>query len=56
MKKKVTIQDIARKANVSKSTVSRVLNKTTPVEESKRLAVEAAMKQLDFRPNAFARG
>jgi LacI family transcriptional regulator len=56
MKKKVTIQDIARKANVSKSTVSRVLNKTTPVEERKAAAVEAAMKQLNFRPNAFARG
>jgi LacI family transcriptional regulator len=56
MKNKVTIQDIARKANVSKSTVSRVLNKTTPVEENKRVAVEAAMKQLNYRPNAFARG
>ena len=36
---KVTIQDIAETANVSKSTVSRVLNNTTPVNELKRQAV-----------------
>jgi len=53
--KKSTIDDIAKLANVSKSTVSRVLNDTTPVHEEKRLAVEAAMKELDFRPNVFAR-
>lgn len=54
-KKKVTIQDIAEKANVSKSTVSRVLNKSKLVKEHKRLAVLAAMKQLDFQPNQMAR-
>lgn len=54
-KKKVTIQDIAEKANVSKSTVSRVLNKSTLVKEHKRLAVLDAMKQLDFQPNQMAR-
>jgi len=54
-KKKVTIQDIAERANVSKSTVSRVLNKSKLVKEHKRLAVLAAMKQLDFQPNQMAR-
>jgi len=53
--KNVTIKDIARKANVSKSTVSRVLNNTTPVNEAKRQAVLDAMKELNFRPNVFAR-
>ncbi len=54
-RKKVTIQDIAEKANVSKSTVSRVLNKSTLVKEHKRLAVLEAMEQLDFQPNQMAR-
>lgn len=53
--KKATIDDIARLANVSKSTVSRVLNDTTPVNPAKRIAVEAAMKELNFQPNVFAR-
>lgn len=54
--KKVTIQDIARTANVSKSTVSRVLNDSTPVNEEKRQAVLDAMEKLNFKPNIFARG
>ena len=53
--KKTTIEDIARTANVSKSTVSRVLNDSTPVAEDKKRAVLAAMKELDFQPNLFAR-
>lgn len=52
---KVTIGDIADRANVSKSTVSRVLNGTTPVADEKRVAVLAAMAALDYRPNVFAR-
>ncbi len=54
--KKITIQDIAKTANVSKSTVSRVLNDTTAVKEDKKQAVLEAMKKLDFQPNIFARG
>jgi len=56
VKKNVTISDIAAHANVSKSTVSRVLNDTTPVNEEKRKAVLAAMKEMNFEPNIFARG
>lgn len=52
---KVTINDIAKRANVSKSTVSRVINDTTPVNEAKREAVLDAMKQMKFEPNVFAR-
>ena len=54
-KKSITISDIAVLANVSKSTVSRVINDTTPVNEEKRQAVLAAMKRMNFEPNVFAR-
>src|SRR5690606_24308849 len=50
-----TIFDVAKKAGVSKSTVSRVLN-GGPVSERNRRAVEAAMEQLGYRPNAAAQG
>ncbi|MEL7498471.1 MAG: LacI family DNA-binding transcriptional regulator [Planctomycetota bacterium] len=52
---KVTIKDIADSANVSKSTVSRVLNDNTPVNEQKRKAVLAAMERLQYKPNLVAR-
>ena len=52
---KVTIRDIARRANVSASTVSRVLNGTTPVKESKRQAVMAAVRELNYQPDIMAR-
>ncbi|MFO7683501.1 MAG: substrate-binding domain-containing protein [Chloroflexota bacterium] len=55
-KKRITIQDIALKANVSKSTVSRVLNDTTPVAPEKETAVLEAMAELNYQPNIFARG
>jgi LacI family transcriptional regulator len=54
--KKVTIQDIAESANVSISTVSRVLTGNAPVAEKKREAVLAAIEALNYRPNVFARG
>ena len=53
---KVTIQDIADKANVSISTVSRVLNGNTPVAEAKKDAVMAAVSELNYQPNIFAQG
>lgn len=52
----VTINDIAREANVSISTVSRVLGGTTKVSEPKHRAVLAAIERLDYQPNVFARG
>jgi len=51
---KVTIQDIAQEAEVSPSTVSRVLSGNAPVAASKREAVLAAIEELDYRPNVFA--
>src|SRR3954454_11134348 len=56
MTKSVTIHDIARAAGVSPSTVSRVLNGTTPVAPEKRLAVLAAVDSLKYRPNMVAQG
>ena len=54
MEKKITIQDIAQKASVSISTVSRVLNGTVPVAEPKRSAVLTAVAELNYRPNTYA--
>ena len=53
--KQVTIQDIARVAGVSKSTVSRVLNETAAVKPEKRDAVLEATKRLGFKPSVVAR-
>jgi LacI family transcriptional regulator len=51
---KVTIHDIAEKAGVSPSTVSRVLRNSAGVAENKRDAVMQAVAELDYRPNIFA--
>ena len=50
----VTILDIAARAGVSVSTVSRVLNKTVPVARAKREAVLGAVEVLGYRPNVVA--
>jgi LacI family transcriptional regulator len=52
--KKANIQDIAQKANVSISTVSRVLNDGATVSEAKRNAVLQAVAELDYQPNVAA--
>ena len=51
----VTVMDIAREAGVSVSTVSRIVNGTARVADDKRLAVEAAIARLGYRPNLHAR-
>ena len=51
-----TLLDVARQAGVSPSTVSRILNGTAKVSEDKRLAVLAAIAQMNFAPNQMAQG
>jgi len=53
--KNVTVYDIAREANVSVATVSRVLNGTAPVKASTREKINAIIKKYQFQPNALAR-
>lgn len=52
---KVTINDIAKITNVSKSTISRVLNESGPVSERTRTTVMKAIKSLNYHPNEIAR-
>lgn len=52
----VTLDQVARLAAVSPSTVSRILNGTAEVSEVKRLSVEKAVATLGFVPNPMARG
>ncbi len=52
----VSIADVAKRAEVSISTVSRVLNRSELVNERTRRRVESAIRELGYQPNAFARG
>jgi len=51
----ITIKDVAKKANVSISTVSRVINKSKPVSDDIRERVEEVIKELNYEPNQIAR-
>ncbi|HTZ11454.1 MAG TPA: LacI family DNA-binding transcriptional regulator [Candidatus Margulisiibacteriota bacterium] len=50
----VSIEDVARLAGVSITTVSRVINKASTVKEKNRNRVMDAVKQLKFQPSVFA--
>ena len=56
----VTIRDVAKKAGVSVSTVSKVMNHWKTISEETTKRVEAAAAELKYTPNAravnFARG
>ena len=52
----VTMNDVARRAGVSLSTVSYALTGARPISEATRERVLAAMAELDYHPNAMARG
>jgi LacI family transcriptional regulator len=51
---RVTIRDVAAKAGVSHQTVSRVINNNERVIADTRKQVEAAIKELGFRPSRLA--
>lgn len=55
-KQNVTIYDVAREAGVSMATVSRVLNGNSNVRQTTKEKVLQVIDNLDYRPNAVARG
>jgi LacI family transcriptional regulator len=54
MKKIVRIQDVAKAAGVSITTVSRVINRSPTVSQENRIKVEEAIKRLKYRPSKLA--
>ena len=55
MQRRPTIKDVAREAEVSTVTVSRVVNGSPQVQPETRARVEAAMLRLGYSPNLAAR-
>ena len=55
MAHKVTIQDIAKAAGTSPSTVSRVLTGNANVTPDKRKLIEDVITRLQYRPSHIAR-
>ena len=51
-----TIKDIAKMANVSTATVSRVLNSPDLVSVEKKELINKIIYELNYQPNALARG
>lgn len=56
MEKKATINDVAKLAKVSKSTVSKYLNDIPYVSTSTEKKIEKAIEKLDYYPSSVARG
>jgi len=54
--KKITINDVARLADVSKRTVSRVINRSPLVGANTRIHVEKIIKDVKFYPDKQAQG
>lgn len=52
----LTINEIARLAGVSRSTVSRVIRGHPNVKQETRELVESVIKQANYRPNSIAQG
>jgi LacI family transcriptional regulator len=56
LQRKHTINDIARLANVSKKTVSRVINESPFVREETRTRIAEIIERVGFKPDPQARG
>ena len=54
-RRKVTIQDVARYANVSAGTIDRVIHNRGRVSPEKKKRVVEAIEKLNFNPNMLAR-
>ncbi|SHE68701.1 transcriptional regulator, LacI family [Marinitoga hydrogenitolerans DSM 16785] len=52
--KRASIRDVAKEAGVSISTVSRVINNSSYVNEELKIKVEQAIKKLNYKPNIIA--
>ncbi|MDW7675683.1 MAG: LacI family DNA-binding transcriptional regulator [Bacillota bacterium] len=52
----VTIKDVAKRAGVNASTVSRALSGKVVVNKETKEKILAAVKELNYQPNAFAKG
>ena len=50
-----TLKEVARRAGVSASTVSRVLSKKLHVDEKTEQRVMRAIEELNYHPNPLAR-
>jgi LacI family transcriptional regulator len=53
--KKITIKEIAKLANVTTTTVSRVINNKPNVKPETREFIMGLIKKYDYQPNAFAK-
>ncbi len=54
MARNVTLKDIAQHAGVSYQTVSKVIRNEMRVTPAVRARIQAAIEELDYRPNAAA--
>lgn len=54
--KRITIYDVAKEADVSLATVSRVINDSNVVREDTKQRVQEAIEKLGYKPNAIAQG
>ncbi len=52
---KITIREVAKEANVSMSTVSRVLYDSPEISEKTKIIVREVIKRLKYKPNEIAR-
>lgn len=55
-KDRVTIYEVAKAADVSLATVSRVINNHPNVTEKTKIRVEEAVARLGYKPSALAQG
>ena len=53
---RVTIDDVARAAGVSRQTVSRAMNGKAEISAATRSRILATIEDLEYRPSSFARG
>ncbi len=51
----ITIKDVAREAEVSVSTVSKIINNTKRFSSAVEMRVKSAVEKLEFKPNPHAR-